>query len=341
MLINSKILLTSLKHLQPCFTTTRIIPQLENFIITGNKIWGTDTITSIIDTLPTEYAQPIMLPFEEMMRICNVVDGDLEIEEKKQSISVKHGRDMWSLGKAEPIENFPSMPEYNEGSPVPDGFFTSLQAAAKCVLDDPYDFKRNICIDYKDSDTYIASGNGAVYYFAKFTSAHDNKRYTVTTNFIKAIADVEQGSVSFSDKFSYCVTDNTAIISRLPDIGYVDFHPFLNVPTVTITCLRADLLTALNKCLVYKLINYYIEFSPVATGFEILLKDVDFDKSAISEIKAEHTVAESFFVNAKQLQLVLSLIPDCEILHISFTGHDKSIYFAHENVTIILQPIKF
>lgn len=341
MTINSKTLLSSLNRLKPCFTANRIIPQLENFIITGNKIWGTDTITTIIDTLPTEYAQPVMLPFEEMLRICNVVEGDLTIEEKKQSLTVHSSEGKWSLGKAEAIENFPAMPEYPERTEqMPDGFFDCLADAAKCVLDDPYDFKRNVCIDFKDNNVFICGANGAIYYFAKFQQQHEDKQYTVTTDFIKSLSGVTTGSISFTDKFSYCATEKTVIISRLPDIKYVDFHPFLTVSEINITCLKADLIAALNKCFVYKLINYYIEFVSSATGFDISLNDRDFEKSAVSELKAEHSIKGSFFLNAKQLQLVLSVLPG-EIVHLSFMAPDKSLYFTHENVTIILQPIKY
>lgn len=347
MKIKSKEILSALKNVSPAVGTNKIIPICEYIKIEAHGKDATVTATNLSLTCSSKFEliensnDTILVPFEELEKICSLTD-EIEID---KNLKISFGGEYQILGIPEDIKNFPSIPTFeNDYSFEVDGeFFFSLSQAMKSISTDSLNSLYNVFLENDEDGLSIFSyGNNILYIDRKEQKSKEIFGAAIPPDFIKASRLMQDATISISGSKIKADTGYYSVICTLSDcrrLGYKRVYDRDRSPNCTVN--RNDLILAIQKR----------EALKTTTAFHQINIDIEKDKMTIAnsdkELKREgksfcscdntSDVSQIIF-NSSVLKNAISQTTS-ETLNIKFIKSSEAIIITDGSVSVFVSPM--
>jgi len=342
-IIDSNVLLSALNQLAPAIPKNSVMAVLEMVLVKVRKdsaeLTSTNTnITIMLEVAATSEKEfSMLLPFAEMLNICKVIAGPVTIDNSKSQIIVTGNiNDIFKLGKAEDVKSFPAIPEFTSilSVSVTSEFFNAMIQAKKSLPSTEHLVLSNVCLDFaKESLTVV--GTDALIMYKEFFSTESTVTHQslVSDGFINAVRDFQQAEITANEKFLCVAGLKKKVIVRVSESRYANYPAILSMKGPdNCRVSKSELEAAITKVLVYKaaLNMYACDLHFVDGKINIYYYDQDYERGTETSIDAEFTdKIGKITLNARQLQTVLSQIPDeVEEISLAIEAHDKPVFLT-------------
>lgn len=325
LIIDSAALRKALQKLKPAINPRNVLPVLECVLLKVKKgkltICATDTQLTIIHEMDCEAQKgfEMLLPYNELSNICAALPTCPLLIEQKDDLSTTisgEGKDIFKLGKMPDVINYLSLPDFSQehSVQVDFNFFSALKQAAKTILDDKNEYVLScVLIDFLGQHMKIVSTDKCQMFVQQLplTSAI-TRQNCIYPEFIRAVAEVNEGELQVNEKFVCLKTDTTTYIGTCNDMRYIKYSMVLKeLGNDFYKVSKKDLAAATEKILAVPSSVYKTTMNIAGPQVELSFVDADMEREAITSISTIDNALEpaSFCMDIKRLKSLLSQLP--------------------------------